>query len=95
MAEDKNNSFHNLVFDIKGMHADIAGFMPAIEAAVNEIIGGHSTNKTEIEHLLDTLTSITPIGLGHALFIKLLEYYKTVDPQGADFYWHLYEEMNE
>ncbi len=95
MAEGKNNSFDNLVFNIKEMHADIAGFVPAIEDAVNKVIGDHSTNKTEIEHLLDTLTSITPIGLGHALFIKLLEYYKTVDPEAADFYWHLYEEMNE
>jgi len=95
MAEDKKNLFDDILFDIKGMHADIAAFIPAIEAAVNAIIESHSTDKQEIEHLLDTLTSITPVGLGHALFIKLLEYYKTVDSKGADFYWHLYEDMNE
>jgi hypothetical protein len=35
------------------------------------------------------------LGVGEAQFIQLLEYYKTVDQEGAADYWRYYEEMME
>jgi hypothetical protein len=35
------------------------------------------------------------LGVGEAQFIQLLEYYKTVDQEGAADYWCYYEELME
>jgi hypothetical protein len=94
MAADENKFPGDLVEFIKGLHGEIAAFLPLLETSVNAIIERRPTDKTGIEHLLDTLLSMMPAGQGHASFIRLLEYYKTVDQQGADFYWALYEDMN-
>jgi hypothetical protein len=32
-------------------------------------------------------------GMGDKLFVRLLEYYKTVDPEGAMFYWNEYDKQ--
>jgi hypothetical protein len=65
--------------------------LPALEAEINHIIQSETLNKNTIENTLDTLLSLTGLGIGKDLFIKLLEYYKTVDEEGALFYWNEYD----
>jgi hypothetical protein len=48
-------------------------------------------NKNEIERHLDTLLSLMDMGVGKDLFVKLLEYYKTGDAEGAIYYWNEYD----
>ena len=45
--------------------------------------------------MLDTILSLTYFGVGDDLYIKLLEYYKTVDAEGAAFYWNEYDKKEE
>ena len=49
------------------------------------------TDKNTIENTLDVLLSLTMHGFADDLFIKLLEYYKTINADGALFYWNEYD----
>jgi hypothetical protein len=84
-----------LVNDIKALidnfNASLEKHLPALEKEVNQIIDEKCTNINTIEHLLDSLLSLTMHGVGDALYIKLVDYYKTVDPEGALFYWNEYD----
>nr|WP_315200645.1 hypothetical protein [uncultured Flavobacterium sp.] len=84
-----------LVNDIKALidnfNAALEQHLPALEKEVNQIISEKCTNNNTIEHLLDSVLSLTMHGVGDALFIKLVDYYKTVDPEGALFYWNEYD----
>jgi len=48
-----------------------------------------------LNRLLDTLLSFIDYGLGKDIFIRLLEYYKTVDAEGALYYWNEYKQNEE
>jgi hypothetical protein len=52
-------------------------------------------NKNTIEYNLDVLISLIDMGVGNELFIKLLDYYKTIDAEGASFYWEEYDKKEE
>ncbi len=67
--------------------------LPALQAELNFLIDTHSQDGNRIEHLLDNFLNFTLLGVGEAQFIQLLEYYKTVDQEGAADYWRYYEEM--
>lgn len=54
-----------------------------------------SAESNIIEHQLDTLLSLTIHGVGDTLFIQLLEYYKTIDAEGAVFYWNEYDKEED
>jgi hypothetical protein len=88
-----------LVNDIKALidnfNASLEKHLPALEKEVNQIIDEKCTNNNTIEHLLDSLLSLTMHGIGDALYIKLVDYYKTVDPEGALFYWNEYDNKEE
>ena len=88
-----------LVNDIKALiddfNAALEKHLPALENEVNQIISEKCVNNNTIEHLLDSLLSLTMHGVGDALFIKLVDYYKTVDPEGALFYWNQYDDQDE
>jgi hypothetical protein len=88
-----------LVNDIKALiddfNAALEKHLPALENEVNQIISEKCANNNTIEHLLDSLLSLTMHGVGDALFIKLVDYYKTVDPEGALFYWNEYDNKEE
>ena len=88
-----------LIKDIKTLvdnfNAELGQHLPALEKEVNQIIDEKSTNNNTIEHLLDSLLSLSMFGVGDALFIKLVDYYKTVDPEGALFYWNEYDKKEE
>lgn len=67
------------------------GQLPALEAEINDLIHSGNKDKNTIENTLDTLLSLTSLGAGKELFIRLLEYYKTIDVDGASFYWNEYD----
>ena len=67
--------------------------LPALEAELNFLINTHSQDSHRIELLLDNFLNFMLLGVGEAQFIQLLEYYKTVDQEGAADYWRYYEEM--
>ena len=80
---------------IKGFHQQMESYLPALKLEVSQIITQKKTNSSEIENYLDTLLSLSQHGIGNALFIKLLEYYKTIDEEGARFYWEEYDKLEE
>lgn len=79
--------FKNIKQSIEVFQESLRQHLPALEVEVNQLINSQTQNTKTIEHTLDTLLSIANIGIGENLFIKLLEYYKTVDADGAAFYW--------
>ncbi|RQP15586.1 MAG: hypothetical protein EAS52_14635 [Parapedobacter sp.] len=84
----------DLIKDIKSVISEfqqsLSLHLPALEAETEEFITSKSQDKNAIEHYLDRLLSLTTMGVGNDLFVKLLEYYKTIDSEGAAFYWEEY-----
>jgi hypothetical protein len=80
---------------VTAFQESLAQHLPALQQAVQAIIARKAINESEIEHLLDTLLSLTAHGMGNELFIRLLEYYKTVSTEGAEFYWKEYDQENQ
>jgi hypothetical protein len=80
---------------IQSFQASMARHLPFLEAEVNVLIAQKSKDEKAIETLLDTLVSLTTAGIAVPLFIRLLEYYKTVNAPYAADYWNIFEDMNE
>ena len=89
----KKDTFSEIVGLIKAFNAQLERYMPALETEVEQIIASGNTSNKIIEGYLDTLLSLTMHGTGDKLFVRLLEYYKTVDPEGAIFYWNEYDKQ--
>ena len=68
--------------------------LPFLEGEVNRFITQQSRSTNDIEHILDTLLDYRRMDLGKDLFIRLLEYYKTVDAEAAADYWRFFEEID-
>ena len=77
---------------IQTFHEKMEEQMPALQQEVNELIVSKNKNPKQIEHSLDTLLSLATHGIAEPLFIKLLEYYKHIDSEGAAFYWEQFEQ---
>lgn len=45
--------------------------------------------------LVDKRNKDLAVTVGKHLFVKLLEYYKTIDAEGAAFYWNEYDRDDE
>lgn len=69
--------------------------LPALEKETQDLIAKKSLNIQEIEYQLDVLLSLTMLGVGDKLFVQLLDYYKTIDAEGALFYWNEYDKEEE
>lgn len=80
-----------IVHLIKSFNASLKKHLPALTLEVQSLIDKKSTDKNTIENTLDTLLSLTMHGFADDIFIKLLEYYKTVNADGALFYWNEYD----
>ena len=80
---------------IRGFQQELETTLPILESQVNDLIETKSKDSNEIGHCLDTLLSLTYMGVGDALFVKLLEYYKIVDKEGAKIYWELYDDVED
>lgn len=88
MAEDLFNDIRRTIIEFQD---SLKKHLPALEAEINHLIQSGNQDKNTIENTLDTLLSLTGLGVGNDLFIKLLEYYKTIDTEGALFYWNEYD----
>ncbi|HFA48058.1 MAG TPA: hypothetical protein ENJ95_03460 [Bacteroidetes bacterium] len=89
------NDFKELVQFIKSSQDSLRSFLPMLEEETGRLIKEGVQDSPAIERHLDTLLSLTSAGLADDLFIRLLEYYKTIDPAAARDYWDIYEEQNE
>ena len=87
--------FQDIKKTIEAFQESLKGHLPALEAEINDLIHSGNKDKNTIENTLDTLLSLTYMGVGKELFIRLLEYYKTIDADGASFYWNEYDKDNE
>lgn len=70
------------------MASHVADLDMEVEYILNEPIVDHR----RIEAVLDDLLQFHTNQEAAALFIRLLEYYKTLDADGAGFYWTQYEQ---
>lgn len=80
---------------VKRFHAVIANTLPVFEKDAKEIIASQSTDQEDIELTLDNLLEGTYIGLGDEAFVKLVDYYKTLNPERAMYFWNLYDTGEE
>lgn len=69
--------------------------LPAMEMEVNQIIEQQVTEVNFIENYLDSLLGLCQHDIGNDLYIKLLEYYKTVNEENAKFYWDEYDKLDD
>ncbi len=80
---------------IQSFNQSLQQHLPALEKEVKQLIDAKTGDAKIIELYLDTLLSLTIHGIGDNLFIQLLEYYKTIDPEATLFYWNEYDKEEE
>lgn len=90
-----DNLFNDLKSLIEDFNRSLETYLPALEKDVNQLINEKCTDKNTIENHLDTLLSLTMHGVGDKLYIRLIDYYKTIDAEGALFYWNEYDHQDE
>lgn len=93
-SSEANPEFDPLIDLIKGFKERLGQHLPALEQETSELIQSKSTDTDKIEKMLDTLMPLVSMGVDGGMFIRLLEYYKTVDAEAAADYWQYYEEMD-
>jgi hypothetical protein len=93
--DKRNKIFDDISKIIDTFNDSFAKQMPNIEREVDQLIENKNEDKQIIERYLDTLLSLTIHGLADKLFVKLLDYYKTIDAEGAEFYWNEYDKKEE
>ncbi len=69
--------------------------LPSLEREVKQLIKAKSVDKILIENYLDTFILITTNGVGEKTFVKLLDYYKTVDANRAAFFWNQFDSLKD
>ena len=87
--------FADIKQTIEDFQQSLKQHLPALENEMKALIQSGSRDKNAIEHSLDILLSIAQMGIGKELFVQLLEYYKTIDSEGAAFYWNEYDNDDE
>jgi hypothetical protein len=91
----EKDTFNQIKQIIEEFQNSLQQHLPSLEAEITVLINTGVKDKIIIENTLDTLLSLTDMGIGEALFVKLLEYYKTIDAEGALFYWNEYDKSEE
>jgi hypothetical protein len=91
----EKDTFNQIKQIIEEFQKSLQQHLPALEAEITVLINTGVKDKNIIENTLDTLLSLTDMGIDEALFVKLLEYYKTIDAEGALFYWNEYDKSEE
>lgn len=91
----KNETLAEISQLITAFQKNLLSYLPALESEIKTIISEKSQDKSKIENTLDTLLSLTAHGVADQLFIQLLNYYKTIDAQGAEFYWKQYDKEED
>ena len=92
---DSDANLNQIRETIQTFQKSLQSHLPALESEINAIITNKEQNKNNIEYSLDVLISLTDMGIGNELFIKLLDYYKTIDAESASFYWEEYDKNEE
>jgi hypothetical protein len=87
----ENDPYEDIFQIITNFNKSIENLLPALEAEVNDLIKSGYKEKNCIEQTLDTLLSLVVMGFAENLFLRLLDYYKTIDEEGAAFYWNEYD----
>lgn len=87
--------FQDIKQTIKAFQESLKQHLPALQLEINDLIQSGNQDKNTIENTLDTLLSLVDMGVGKELFLQLLEYYKTIDADGAAFYWNEYDKDDE
>ncbi len=95
MKKNKDQLFEGIKDLVNNFNKIIEVQLPELKMEINGLIKSMCTDEHKIENTLDNLLSITMFGKGNDLFIQLIEYYKTVDPEGAAFYWNEYIKQQE
>ncbi|MBP7477348.1 MAG: hypothetical protein KA797_02400 [Chitinophagales bacterium] len=72
---------------LDAFYQDIDDHLPNIGNLVDSYIDEQNIHKSEIEAALKILLKITKMGKGEGLYIRLLEYYKTINPDRAKDFW--------
>ncbi len=80
---------------IQTFNAKLETFLPQLKQEVDELIANKRTDVKEIEAYLDTLLSLTTFGAAEDVFVRLLDYYKTIDAEGALFYWNEFDKEDD
>jgi hypothetical protein len=91
----ENSLLSELVTKIQSFNDTLQSYLPSLENEVIQLIKNESVDSKIIENYLDTLLSLTNHGFGDKLFVQLLDYYKTIDAEGALFYWNEYDKEDE
>lgn len=85
------NFISNIATIIQTFNAELETFLPQLKQEVDELIANKRTDSREIETYLDALLSLTTFSVGEDVFVRLLDYYKTIDAEGALFYWNEFD----
>ena len=85
------NPFEEIIEKITAFKASLQSHMPALEGEVNHFISTGEKDNMKIERMMDILIDVIQLGAGEPQFIRLLEYYKTINPEGAARYWEYFE----
>jgi hypothetical protein len=87
----ENDPYEDIFQIMTNFNKSIESLLPALEAEVNDLIKSGYKERNSIEQTLDTLLSLVNMGFAENLFLRLLDYYKTIDEEGAAFYWNEYD----
>ena len=87
----ENDPYEDIFQIITNFNKSIESLLTALEAEVNDLIKSGYKEKNCIEQTMDTLLSLVVMGFAENLFLRLLDYYKTIDEEGAAFYWNEYD----
>ncbi len=90
-----NELSNNIKLLINDFNKSIEIHLPILETKINNLIVEKCTNNQTIETLLDVLLSLTVHGFGNELYIQLINYYKSIDKEGALFYWNQYDNKDD
>ncbi len=85
--------------EIRGMFESLHELMrqnlPFWENEVDIIIANKETDRKKIEWTFDYLLDYTRHGIGNELYLRLIAYYRTVNPEGAASYLEMYQEQED
>lgn len=84
-------SIGDIINLIQHFKESMQSHLPVLEKEIDELIESNSTDTEKIMSYLDLLLSLINHGFGVSLFGKLLDYYKSLDEDGAMFYWYEYD----
>ncbi len=90
-----NKATNDIKTTIEGFIHSLQLLLPPLEAEVKHLIQVKEVDAYTIEGHLDTLLELTRLGVAEDLFITLLEYYKTVDEEGAAYYWNEFDKKDD